>query len=157
MFQRTKLRFALRATLVAAISLAAVSCTDDQDPAGAASLYEELQAADYRSWARAPGYETRRGSSAPHGNEVDIYVNDVVATALASGEPLEAWPEGSLIVKDGWDGSDLELIAAMEKRSDGWYWAEWDGEGSSLYSGKPEVCTDCHASGDDYVRAFGFP
>ncbi len=157
MFQRTKLSSALRVTLAAALSLSAASCTDDQDPEGAATLYEELQASDYRSWARAPGYEARRSSSAPHGGEVDIYVNEVVASALGAGEPLEAWPEGSLIVKDGWDGSDLELIAAMEKRSDGWYWAEWDGEGSSLYSGKPELCTDCHASGDDYVRAFGFP
>jgi hypothetical protein len=157
MLLRTMPRSALSAALVAASSLSAASCTDDQDPEGAASLYEQLQAADYRSWARAPGYSARRSSSAPHGNEVDIYVNDVVASALAAGEPLEAWPEGSLIVKDGWDGSDLELIAAMEKRSDGWYWAEWDGEGSSLYSGKPAVCADCHASGDDYVRAFGLP
>ena len=157
MNQRTKLSITFRIALVAGLCVSATGCTDDQDPEGAATLYDELQAADYRSWARAPGYEKRRSSDTSHAGEVDIYVNDVVATALASGEPLEAWPEGSLIVKDGWDGSDLDQVAAMEKRSDGWYWAKWDGEGSSLFSGKPEVCTDCHASGDDSVRSFGLP
>jgi hypothetical protein len=143
---------------LAAVCLAAGSaCTDDQDPRGAAELYERLQAEGYRDWARAPGYEARRSSSAPHGNEVDIFMNDVVAAALSEGAPIEAWPEGSLIVKDGWDGDELDLVAAMEKRDGRWYWAEWDGEGSSLFSGEPEVCIDCHASGDDYVRAFGFP
>lgn len=149
---------ALARTLVSVLCVLVVAgCTDDQDPEGATELYQRLQDADYRSWQRAPGYDERRGSSAPHGDAVDLYVNDVVAGALAAGAPLDSWPEGSLIVKDGWDGDDLEVIAAMEKRDGRWYWAEWDGEGASLYSGEPEVCIDCHASGDDYVRAFGLP
>ena len=57
----------------------------------------------------------------------------------------------------GFDGSDLELVAVMEKRDDGWFYAEFDGEGEADYSGKPAVCTDCHESGDDYVRAFSLP
>ena len=32
-----------------------------------------------------------------------------------------------------------------------------DAEGSSDYSGEPDICTGCHQSGADYVRAFGFP
>jgi hypothetical protein len=132
-------------------------CGDNQDPAGARELWRRINADDYRSWQRAPGYETRRRSSAAHGNRVDIYVNDTVADALAAGAPLDQWPEASLIVKDGFDDSDLDLIAAMEKRADGWFWAEYDDEGDAIYSGKPELCSDCHESGDDGVRAFPLP
>lgn len=134
-------------------------CGDDQDPEGAAELLERLRAADYRGWERAPGYSDRRPSSAPHGDQVEIFVNDVVARALADGAPLDAWPVGSIIAKDGYDDDgSLTLIAAMEKRDDGWYWAEWDGESDeSTYSGKPATCIDCHASGSDHVRAFRLP
>lgn len=148
---------AVTAALLAVGSLAA--CGDDQDPEGAADLLERLRAADYRSWERAPGFADRRPSSAPHGDEVEIFVNDVVAGALADGTPLDAWPVGSIIAKDGYDeDGSLSLVAAMEKREDGWYWAEWDGEtDESKYSGKPATCIDCHASGDDYVRGFDLP
>lgn len=108
-------------------------------------------------WERAPGYETRRSSNAPHGGSVDIYVNDVVADALANETGLTEWPLGSIIVKDGFDDGDLDLIAIMEKREDGWFWAEYDNDGDSLYSGKPDLCIDCHRRGTDHVRAFSFP
>lgn len=140
--------------VIAAFALAA--CGDDQAPGEADVLLAEIRADNYRSWARAPGYDKRRSSDAPHSDEVDIYVNDVVSGALAGGQPLTAWPEGSLIVKDGWDGSDLELVAVMEKRADGWFWAEYF-DGKSKYSGKPDLCIDCHASGADMVRAFRLP
>jgi len=143
--------------LVSALALALLACGDNQDPEGAAQLWRDLHRLEYRSFQRAPGYAQRTASRAPHGGSVSIYVNDVVADALAAGEPLEAWPEGSLIVKDGFDGSDLELVAAMEKRQDGWFWAEWDDEGDPDYSGTPRLCTDCHQSGDDFVRAFDLP
>jgi hypothetical protein len=149
-------RMGLEVLFVASVLCVVAACGDDQDPDGARAFLERIQEEDYRAWARAPGFEERRSSNAPHGEEVDIYVNDAVVAVLEAGEPVEAWPEGSVIVKDGWDGASLELIAAMEKRSDGWYWAEWDGEGQSLYSGKPDVCVGCHASGSDFVRSFGF-
>lgn len=134
----------------------AAACGDDQDPEGADDLLSRMQAESYQSWARAPGYAERRTSSAPHGDEVEIFVNDVAEQALA-GSGLEAWPVGTIIAKDGYEDGELSLIAAMEKREDGWYWAEWDGAGDSIYSGKPAICIDCHATGDDYVRAFGLP
>ena len=137
--------------------LIGTGCGDDQQPEQARALYRELQSLEYRTWQRAPGYETRRGSNAPHGDDVDIYINDVVADALDNGVPDGEWPLGSLIVKDGFDGSDLELVAVMDKREDGWFWAEYDDEGDSIYSGKPDLCIDCHRGGDDFVRAFGFP
>jgi Cytochrome P460 len=137
--------------------LSVAACGDNQDPAGAADLWRSIHEQSYRDWSRAPGYEAARASNAPHGDSVIIYVNDRVAKTLAASEPIAVWPEGSLIVKDGFDGSDLELVAVMEKRADGWYWAEYDASGDPSYSGNPDLCTDCHRSGDDYVRAFAFP
>ena len=133
------------------------ACTDNQDPAGAKALWEALEDADYTTWQRAPGYEERRSSNAPHGDKVDIYINDVMVQALASNTGLTEWPNGSVIVKDGFDGSDLELIAVMEKRLTGWYWAEYESDGEILFSGDPDTCTDCHRAGADFVRAFSFP
>jgi hypothetical protein len=149
--------------LVALASLVApglVGCGDDQDPDAAAALWARIQSEGYRGFARAPGYEARQPSNTAHSDQVDIYVNAVIADALAAGEPLSAWPVGALIVKDGFtDSGDHALVAAMDKRADGWFWAEWSdvtGE-SAKYSGQPSICIDCHASGEDMVRAFGLP
>jgi hypothetical protein len=139
------------------LATSALGCGDDQDPGGAATLWNRIHAENYRTWSRAPGYPTRRESDAPHSDAVDIYVNPVVASALAAGRPLAAWPVGSLIVKDGYSGSTHEIVAAMERRADGWYWAEWRASGSSIYSGRPSLCIDCHAAGSDGVRAFALP
>lgn len=133
------------------------ACGDNQDDAGARRLLDEVRADDYRSWSRAPGYEVRRSSTAPHSDDVDIYVNPVIELALFDGAASEEWPLGSIVVKDGFAGGDLELIAIMEKRQDGWYWAEYDNDGDPDYSGKPDVCIDCHARGSDFVRAFPLP
>ncbi len=140
-----------------ALVLLTSGCRDDQTPDEAAELWSRIQDAQYRSWVRAPGYATRRPTDAPHSDAVEIFVNDVVQSALA-GPAITAWPEGSLIVKDGYDSDGtLDIVAAMEKRGAGWFWVEWAADGESLYSGKPSICTDCHAPGADGVLAFGFP
>jgi hypothetical protein len=145
-------------SISAALLLGAVSgCGDNQDDAGARQLLARVRADDYRGWERAPGWPSRRASGAPHGEAVDIYVNDVIGEVLTTAEPSARFPENSIIVKDGWDGTSLELIAVMEKRNDGWYWAEFDSDGEPFYSGRPDVCIDCHRSGSDYVRAFRLP
>lgn len=134
-----------------------VGCGDNQDDAGARDLLARVKAEHYQSWDRAPGYEQRRQSTAPHSAAVDVYVNDVVAEVLALGVHDGTWPVGSIIAKDGFDGSDLEITALMEKRSDGWFWAEYDDGGNPDYSGHPSICIDCHQSGSDFVRAFRLP
>jgi hypothetical protein len=141
---------------LAASCIALAACGGNDDPEGADALWKSIHDQSYTAFAKAPGYDVKRASSAPHGDEVIIYVNDVVASALA-GEPITAWPEGSLIVKDGFSGGEPDIVAAMEKRADGWYWAEWSADGDAKFSGKPSTCTDCHESGADFVRAFGFP
>lgn len=152
------MRFTRAAPLFAGVASAVLGgCGDNQDDVGARALLADIRAQDYRRWERAPGWPARASSSAPHGDEVDIYVNEVVSDALAAAEPLRTWPLGSIIAKDGWDGSELEHIAVMKKRSDGWFWAEYDGDGEPAYSGHPDTCTDCHQRGGDYVRAFRLP
>ena len=131
--------------------------------AGESTLLDEVDG--YRGWARAPGdYETPLvPSQGVHGGFVDIYVNDVVAEALlAEADTLSAWPTGSIIVKDGFsdaEGSSLSLLAIMEKRAGGWYWEEYSADDleTPIFSGSPDICVDCHASGSDFVRAFKLP
>ncbi len=147
----------MRYRYLCSLALCAFGCGDDQDPAGARRLLAEVRAESYRTWQRAPGFDTRVRSNAPHGGAVDIYINDVVADALEHETALTEWPIGSTIVKDGFDGGDLELIAIMDKREDGWFWAEYDDDGDSIYSGKPSLCIDCHRRGADFVRAFPLP
>lgn len=150
-------RFGLALTF---LSLSLVGCGDNQQPAEARAMWQRLQMLDYaNTFMRAPGYETREDSRAPHGDEVDIYINMVLEDALASGEALTEWPVGSLIIKDGFDSDgDFELVAAMEKREDGWFYVEWTNRsGEALFSGQPSICVDCHAAGADFIRAFGFP
>lgn len=144
-------------TVVFLVLAALGGCGDDQEPEAAKELWARIHDDEYRTWERAPGWEERQPTHAPHSEEVDIYVNDVVSGALGGTDSLDAWPDGSLIVKDGYDGSVLEIVAAMEKRDGEWFWVEWDGHGDSDYSGRPAICLDCHESGSDYVRAFDLP
>lgn len=139
------------------VACAALGCGDNQDDEGARELLARVKASQYRAWDRAPGYAMRRDSNAPHSEAVDIYVNDVVAEVLALGDHNGTWPVGSIIAKDGFDGSELEITALMEKRADGWYWAEYGADGEPEYSGHPDICIDCHRSGSDSVRAFRLP
>jgi hypothetical protein len=143
-----------------ALAMVLVGCGDDQDPDGASALWERIHAENYRGFAHAPGYDTRQPSNTAHSDQVDIYVNATIADAIAAGQPISAWPVGALIVKDGFDDSgDQALVAAMDKRADGWFWVEWSdlsGE-TAKYSGQPELCIDCHSSGEDLVRAFTLP
>ena len=129
-----------------------MGCTN-QDPEGAAVLWERLQTEDYRALPRPPGYATRQRSEAIHAKQIDLYANQAVLDALADPTPRAEWPLGSFIVKDGWDGERLKIVAVMEKREAGWYWAEFHGDGSIASSGHPAICVGCHRTGDDFVRS----
>jgi hypothetical protein len=141
--------------------LLAAGCGSDPGDEGETErtkqVWAELQTGGYRTWDRAPGFDTRKPSNAAHGNAVDIFVNDTVKDALAGG-PIAAWPVGSVIVKDGYEGSALKFMAYMEKDANNtWWWVEYRANGDVVLSGKPDGCTSCHSSGDDFVRAFSFP
>lgn len=147
---------------LAALALAAPACADED---GADALFQRLQDDDYRAnYRRAPGWENPRQpkDGGPHGNFVDIYVNDVLGQAIDAGAEISAWPEGALIVKDAWDTMESttpKYIAVMERTADGWFWVEWEGEGDKLVVAREDAiqCVNCHSSGEDHVRAFGLP
>ena len=90
-------------------------------------------------------------SNTRHADESDVYVNPTLADA-ERGRARTSWPDGSIVVKDGFSGGDKSLVAIMEKTGGAWFFAEYNGKGESLYSGQPKVCLDCHggrsASGD---------
>ncbi len=127
----------------------------------ASQLWNKILTEDYRNtFARAPGFATRQPSNAPHSSFVDIFINDTVSQVLNSTQALQDWPIGSLIVKDGYNTQGiLSLVALMEKRADGWFWAEFLDVNSTVadFSGAPIICTSCHLTGDDFVRAFSLP
>lgn len=132
-----------------------MGCGDDQDPTGAKALWDRIHAEKYQMWDRAPGYAQRTPTNAPHSDSVEIFVNAAMSQAIQMN--AQVWPEGAVIVKDGYDsGGDLDIVAAMEKKDGAWYWAEYpaNGNGEADYSGVPGICTDCHASGRDFVRFF---
>jgi hypothetical protein len=126
------------------------------DTSAPIDLLEKARSLDYRNWTRAPGFAVRQPSQGPHAASVDIYVNDVVVDALG-GPSLSAFPDGSFIVKDGFDGDELALIALMEKRAGAWEYAEYYGADEQKYTGTVDVCVTCHAAGSDFVRAFSLP
>ncbi len=156
-------RFARFATGLVTLAVVLSACGQDDDPEGARVLWQKINAAPgFRSWERAPGFPTRKPSFTSHASAVEIFVNGDIGSALATPRPtaLTEWPVGSVIVKEGFSGDSRKLVAAMEKRADGWFWAEYNDGGDALYSGKPSVCIDCHdnrKSYSDWVYAFELP
>ncbi len=143
-------RRALFASLAVA-GLLSSACGDDQDPAGAADLWQRIQAAPgYRSWSRAPAVPERIPSFTAHADAIELFINKPMADTFTAGQPITEWPVGSIVVKDGFKGDTLKIVAVMEKRPDGWFFAEYNGDGDTLFSGRPKVCTGCHDNRKDY-------
>jgi hypothetical protein len=143
---------------LALLIVAACGGEDLDDEQRANRLLGHLAEDDYRNaWYRPPGYEVRTASATHHGTYVDIFINDILYAAR-NGEPREYWPDGSIVVKDGWDGEGARTeIAAMEKVDGEWFYALWDGTGNFVSAGQPAGCVNCHADGYDYLRAIRLP
>lgn len=153
-------KIASAALLVSALLTASIaaSCRSNDEPDDAIAVLAKAKADGYTSWMRAPGFETRKPTDAPHGDAVEIFVNPVVADVLTNQTKITAWPDGSIIVKDGYDDEGVHVLTSiLEKRGTEWFWAEYDEDDEPIYSGSPGVCRACHESGADFVRAFGFP
>jgi hypothetical protein len=134
-----------------------IACGGEEiDEAGAAELWQRIHAEDYRAWDRAPGWESRQPTVSAHGHTADIFVNAVVTSAIQTPD-LTAWPLDSLLVKDSYRGDSLALVAVMEKRADGWYFAEWDDGGDAKFAGSPSVCLDCHGAAPDFIFSAVLP
>jgi len=148
--------------LLCVLAAALVACGQNDDPNGANELYSRIRAdGGYRAWPPAPGFSERKPSFTSHSDAVEIFVNQPMSAALAGPDPITQWPVGSIIVKDSYANNTRNLTAAMEKRADGtWFWAEWNADGKAIYSGKPDVCVDCHDNRkgySDWVYAIELP
>ena len=149
------MRNLLFATLAALVLL---SCGDNQDETGADSLLDRVESENYRSWRRAPNFPQRVQSATSHSGAVEIFLNPTMANAIDAPMPAEgSWPVGSVVVKEGYTSveGDLRLVAIMEKRDSGWYYAEYFG-GSPRYSGRPKICTNCHERPGAFDAMWGF-
>jgi len=125
---------------------------EDRSTTASDALWERLHDEDYESWARAPGYDEPQDTVRAHRDTALIFLNDVAETARAAGE-AETWPDGSVLVKQSFEEDGTQsLIGAMSKENGEWYWVEWEADGTALYEGQPEICTDCHESGVDFVK-----
>jgi hypothetical protein len=153
-------------TCALAVAIAGGACGQDDDPEGARVLWEKINAGSgFRAWQRAPGFPKRKPSFTAHADAVEIWVSKEISVALGAppSAPLAEWPVGSIVVKEGFadtTGDRRKLVAVMEKRTDGWFWAEYDDGGESKYSGRPGVCVDCHDNRraySDWVYAFELP
>lgn len=148
--------------LVAAFASAlAAGCRDNQDPEGAEALWDRVSTSGYESWSHPPRHPGRQPSFTLHSGSVEIFLNPVVAKAYAEGTTRTAngdagssteFPVGSMVVKNGYsgNGSKLAIVAVMEKRTEGWYFAEYSADGTPLFSGRPAICLDCHQARKDY-------
>jgi hypothetical protein len=147
--------------VVALASALTAGCRDNQDPAGAEALWDRVSTSGYESWPHPPRHPGKQPSFTLHSGSVEIFLNPVVADAYARGTTRAAgsdagssseFPVGSLVVKNGYsgNGSKLSIVAVMEKRTEGWYFAEYSADGTPLFSGRPAICLDCHEARKDY-------
>ncbi len=129
---------------------------DSPEEKQAKELYARVKGI-YRSWERPPAFPARTASDGPHGGEVEVFINDVLATASRSPTALSEWPHDSIVVKEGYTSGELRLIPMMEKQDSGWFYAELDAQGEVLAAGQPQVCTSCHRQGSDFLWTLVLP
>jgi hypothetical protein len=153
------------ATIAALALLLVLRCTKDEgrNPSlayGDAALLDSCKQTYHSFYKNDPTLLS--GAHGPHGT-FKLRFNAVAVKALTDSCRLpetKLFPEGSLIIKDVYSGSDLSLYAFMYKRSGKWLWAEIEPSGSVHHgvNGKESVCTGCHSQNcnRDLVLSFCF-
>ncbi len=120
-------------------------------------LYKELSEPGY-TFYKGGAILPAKGSS-PHG-PFKVRFNSTAYAALDTAIKLpvgNSFPNGSIIVKELYDGTTLTLYVVMKKQddnknaADGWLWSEYELDGSVLYSvgSKGNSCTDCHKASNN--------
>ena len=117
---------------------------------------------NYHSYYKNDPSSLLSGSHGPHG-AFKLRFNTIANKALTDMGKLpsgDKFPEGSLIIKDIYGGSEITLYAFMYKYSNSWLWGEVKPDGNVLYSVNDDVsvCTGCHsqAGNRDLVVSFNF-
>lgn len=143
--------FPTRTFLVSAALLGLTACASlgtPEDEAHVHGLWERMQG--YESWGQVEGWDgVFFSADRTHGDYVQIWANDI---ALSD---LENLPEGSIIVKEGYNdenGESLRAITVMERREAGydpengdWFWGRYAKDESPTNAGRVGFCADCHA------------
>ena len=147
---------ALATVLLLALSTLS-ACGASEEETTSTNLWAKINKDRYRTFSKAPEWPTRRTSdSSIHAGTAEIYANRLFQEEYCKNDSLNSWPVGTLIVKEGFDGDTVKVIAAMSKTAEGvWDFAEWDNAGAPIDSGAK--CLSCHKSGNDYVKGFRFP
>jgi hypothetical protein len=86
----------------------------------------------------------------PHDGFKNVYACGLDEAAIIARQPGEAWPDGTMIVKESTKAvqGHVWLIATMQKTAGSWAWAEYtrnfDGEDFRKVPVAQEFCIDCH-------------
>ncbi|MDO8998743.1 MAG: hypothetical protein Q7W45_03185 [Bacteroidota bacterium] len=144
--------------------LVLLSCTKKtgRDPLLAYSDYamlDSINAPGTIYYKNNPAILSPAGNS-PHGN-FQLRFNAIGFNALTDGGKLPVggkMPDGSLVIKDIYEGNALSLHAFMYKKSGAWIWGEIRPNREVYYSvdKNPSVCTGCHSQpgNRDLVTSF---
>lgn len=141
------------------------SCKKDKsDPDADSALYSETTTAGYTYYQS--GNLLSGVSPSPHGS-FKLRFNATALAALDSTGELPAgssFPTGSIIVKEIFSASNINLLAVMKKdpsnsnAGSGWVWAEFNPDGSTAFSTgkKGDGCISCHSGtpNRDLTRTF---
>ncbi len=164
------------------LALLAAACQAGGEEAGAnlpdtdaAAVMEYVNETNpYTEWGTWPNdewnnFNTNLVSGAPHGNVVRIYVNEIALEAADGFD--EELPEGSMIVKENYVGTDpdspgeLDAVTIMYKvegfnaDANDWFWVKAKPDGSQIDAeGAVDGCIGCHSQEghQDYVLRYGF-
>ncbi len=141
------------------------SCKKDKaDTDADNALYSEITAGGYTYYQS--GTLLSGVSPSPHGS-FKLRFNATALAALDSIGELPSgsiFPTGSIIVKEIFSGSSINLYAVMKKdpsnenAGSGWLWAEFNTDGSAAFSTgkKGDGCISCHSGSPnrDLTRTF---
>ncbi|MCA9559670.1 MAG: hypothetical protein KC583_14035, partial [Myxococcales bacterium] len=105
-------------------------------------------------WAPMPGFDPHAPSNGPHGQTSTIYLNRILADAIADGPP---WPTDSMVLKEGWADGELVARALMHKDAGGWFYALFDADDRIVAAGVSMYCADCHDDGLDQLLSAPAP
>lgn len=140
---------------------------------GAAVFEYVTETNNYENWGTWPtdqwnDFTVNLVSGEPHGNVVHIYVNDIALEAAGSFDG--SMPEGSMIVKENYVGTDpanpgeLDALTIMYKvdgynpDASDWFWVKVKPTGSVDAEGAVDGCIGCHSqpNNQDFILRYGF-
>ena len=151
-------------SLFVVLLIVLVCCTKKQGK-NPALAYTDLPLLDscsqsYHKYYKNDATSLLSGAHGPHGT-FKLRFNAIAFKALTNNGKLPvggSFPEGSLIIKDIYNGGNLSLYAFMYKKSGSWLWAEIKPNKEVLHSinDKETVCTGCHSQSGNRDLAVSF-